>query len=344
MAASARPIRSIFDGLAGALELELLLRRLGADDGGLLLAFGAQDRRLPLGFGRLDDGRLQLLLAARRFLLLDEHFLLLAHLVDARFLLGDALPRDGGGERPGLLRLRLLGLDRGVELGLPRFLVAQRLRDGDVGLVALGLAFLVGHRRLDHRVALRLRLADDGVALDLGRALLAERVEVALLVADLLDGQDVDVDAHLLQIDGGFVGHLLREGLAVGVDLFDRERAEDRAQVAFERLEDDALDLLGGHAEEPLRRAAQRHVVAGDLDVGDRLDRDRHAFLRVGALDPQRNRDDVEREVRDLLEHRHAQRRAAAHDAEADRRLVALLVDDAVLAAVEDRDRRRAAP
>ena len=50
-------------GLAGALVLELLLRRFGADDRRLLLALRAQDRRLPLGLGRLDDRRLQLLLA-----------------------------------------------------------------------------------------------------------------------------------------------------------------------------------------------------------------------------------------------------------------------------------------
>ncbi len=124
----------------------------------------------------------------------------------------------------------------------------------------LVLPFLVGHRRLDRRVALRLRLADDGVALDLGRALLAERVEVAHLVADLLDRQDVDVDAHLLQIDGRLVGHLLGERLPVGVDLLDGERAEDRAQVAFERLEDHALDLVAASSRgsAPPRRAATR--------------------------------------------------------------------------------------
>ena len=88
-----------------------------------------------------------------------------------------------------------------------------------------------------------------------------------------------------LQVDGGLVGHLLRERLPVGVDLLDGQRAEDRPQVPLERLEDDALDLLGRHAEEALGRAAQRDVVAGDLDVGDRLDRDGDAFLRVGALD-----------------------------------------------------------
>ena len=136
------------------------------------------------------DGGLQLLLLAQRLLLLDQHLLGLADLVDARFLLGDLLLGDGGGERPGLLGLGLLALDGGAELRLPRLLVAQRLRDGHVGLVPLGLPFLIGVRRLDHRVALRQRLADDGIALHLGRPLLAEGVEVALFVADLLDGAE----------------------------------------------------------------------------------------------------------------------------------------------------------
>jgi hypothetical protein len=248
--------------LARAFVLEFLLRRLRANHGGLLLAFGAQNRRLAFGLRGLHDGGEQLLLLARGFLLLDEHFLLLADLLDARFLLGDPLPRDGSGERTGLFRFLLFGLHGGVELGLLRLLVAQRLRDGHVGFVPLGPAFLVGHRRLDHRVARGQRFADSGVAFHFCGALLAERVEVALLVADLLDGEDVDVDAHLPQIDGSFVGHFLREGLAVGVDLFDGEGAENRAQVAFQRLEDDALDLVRRHAEEALRRATQRHVIA----------------------------------------------------------------------------------
>ena len=198
-------------GLAGALELQLPLRRLGTNDSRLLLAFGAKDGRLSFRFGGLDDRRLQFLLAARRFLRLNEHFLLLANLVDARFLLGDLLTRDRRSPRPGLLGLRLFCLHRCVELRLPRFLVAQRLRDSDVGFVALGLALLVGHRRFDHRVALSESLADDGIALDLGGPPFAQGIEVLLLVADLLNRQDVDVDTHFLEIDRGLVCHLLRE-------------------------------------------------------------------------------------------------------------------------------------
>jgi len=39
---------------------------------------------------------------------------------------------------------------------------------------------------------------------------------------------------------------------------------------------------------------AQRHVVAGDLDVGHGLNGDGHTLLGVGALDFQWNRDDVQ--------------------------------------------------
>ena len=63
----------------------------------------AEDRGLPVGLGRLDDRRLKLLFPAGGLLRLDEHFLLLADLVDADFLLGDLLPGDGGGQRAGLL-------------------------------------------------------------------------------------------------------------------------------------------------------------------------------------------------------------------------------------------------
>ena len=250
------------------------------------LALCAQNRGLPLGLGRLHDGRQQLFLPAVGFLLLNQHLLLLADLIHPGFLLRDPLPGNGGRQRPRLFGLRLLGRHGGVELRLARLLVAQRLGDGDVGLVALGLAFLVGHRRLDHRVARGEGFADDRIALDLGGALLPQGVEVPLLVADLLDRQDVDVDAHLLQIDGRLVGHLLGEGLAIGVDLLHGERAENRPQVPLQRLEDHPLDLLGAHPEEALRRPAQRGVVAGDLDVGDSFHRHGHAFLRVGALDP----------------------------------------------------------
>src|ERR687898_757883 len=73
-----------------------------ADDGRLLLAFRGENRRLPLRFSRSDDRRQQLLLAARRFLGLDQHFLLATDLLDAGLLLGDLLAGDRRGERPRL--------------------------------------------------------------------------------------------------------------------------------------------------------------------------------------------------------------------------------------------------
>ncbi len=110
--------------------------------------------------------------------------------------------------------------------------------------------------------------------------------------------------------------------------------------MSLQSLEDHALDLFRGHAEEALGRRAHGDVVARDLHVRDGLDRDRHALLGVGALDLQRDRDDVQGEIRHLLEHRDPQRRAAPDDAETDLRAIALVVDDGVLAAVDDRDHR----
>ncbi len=253
LAASARPTRSIFAASPAPSNSSSFCVASALMMVACFSPLGAQDRGLALGLGRLHDRGLQLLFPAQRLPAPGRAPPALAHLIDARFLLGDLLPGDGGRERarPAAASACLAwtaALNSACRVSLSRSDCAMV----DVGLVALGLALLVGVGRLDHRVALGERFADDRVALDLGGALLAERVEVALLVADLLDGQDVDVDAHLLEIDGRLVGHLLREGLAVGVDLLDGQRAEDRPQVPFERLEDDALDLFGRHAEEAL--------------------------------------------------------------------------------------------
>ena len=157
-----------------------------------------------------------------------------------------------------------------------------------------------------------LGFADGGVAFDLRGPPLAEGVEVALLVADLLDRQDVNADAHLLEVQRRLRRQFLREALAIAVDLFDRQGTENRSQVAFERLEDDLLHDFVRHPEEALRSGLQRAVVAANLDVGDGLDRDRYAFQRVGPLDLERDRHHVEVEIFDFLEQRDPECRAAA--------------------------------
>ena len=67
-------------------------------------AFRADDRGLPIGFGRLDDGGFELLLPAEHFLLLNGDQLLRARPLDLDFLGDDRLPRGRLGQRAGLLR------------------------------------------------------------------------------------------------------------------------------------------------------------------------------------------------------------------------------------------------
>ena len=83
------------------------------------------------------------------------------------------------------------------------------------------------------RIAIRLGLADLGVAFDLGRAAFAESVEVAFFIGDLLNRQGVEPDAHFLEIAGGLGQQFLCKTLAVVVDLFDGQRAEDRTEMAL---------------------------------------------------------------------------------------------------------------
>ena len=303
----------------------------------LLRPFGPDDGRQPIGFGRLDDRGLELLLPAQDFLLLDRDHLLRPHPIDFHFLADHRLPRRGLRQRPGLLRARFLRLDLGLILRLADHEVARGQRDVGVGLELRLLPLLHRLRGLDLRVAVRFGLADGRVALDFGGAALAERVQVAFFVADLLDRQHVDADPHLLEVLRRLARQLLREALAIAVDLLHGQRAEDRSQVPFERLEDHLLHLVVRHAEKPLGRRLQRRVVAADLDVGDRLDRHGHALQRVGPLDLERDRHHVEVQVLDFLEERNPERRAAAHHPVADDAAVGQLA----LAAAQHRHRVR---
>ena len=306
----------------------------GFEDGGLLRGFGAGDCCLPVRFRRLDDRGFEFLLSAQDFLLLDRDHFLRPRFFDAHFFGDDALSRGRFRQRTGLLGACLLRFDLSLVLRLANHEIPGRQRDLRVGLELRLLAFLQGLRRFDLRVAVSFSFADGCVALDLRGPALAERVEVALLVADLLDRQNVNADAHLLEIGRGLGRQFLREALAIAVDLFHRERAEDRPQVAFERLEDDLLDDVMCHAQEALGGRLERAVVAADLHVGDGLDRDGNALQRVGPLDLERDRHHVEMQVLDLLQERDPQGGAAAHHPVADDTAVRKLA----LASAEDRD------
>ena len=165
---------------------------------------------------------------------------------------------------------------------------------------------------------MRLGLADRRVALDFSGPPLAERVEVLLFVADLLNREHVDADAHLLEVYRRFAGQFLREALTIAVHLFNGQCPQDRPQVALQCLENHLLHFDRRHAQKALGRRLQRRLVAADLDVGHGLHRHGNTFERVRPLDFERDRHHVQVQVFDLLEQRDTQRGAAAHHAVAD--------------------------
>src|SRR5439155_22953220 len=97
--------------------------------------------------------------------------------LDLELLAAQLLARDRLLDLVGEVGLRARAHVLGLEDGLLDLVVAARLLDRQVGLVAGGA-----------RLALGLGLAADRVALDLGGARAAERLEVALLVGDVADG------------------------------------------------------------------------------------------------------------------------------------------------------------
>jgi hypothetical protein len=178
--------------------------------------------------------------------------------------------------------------------------------DWDISFGGTWPSLLQRLRRFDLR-RVRLGLADRRVALDLRGPPLASalRYSSSSLISWIVR---TSADAHLFEVDRRFGRELLRKTLPIAVDLFDGQRAENRAQVPFQRLEDHLLHLIVRHAEEPLRRRLERRVVAADLHVRDRLDRDRHSFQRVRPLDLERDRHHVQVEVLDFLEQWNPQR------------------------------------
>ena len=194
-----------------------------------------------------------------------------------------------------LARLVLLQIVSQVRFGL--LLIHRRLVLGDVRLVIpLGLGnpriryklrFLPRLDRLgrfDHRIAIGLGLGDLRVAFDLGDPRLAQCVEVALAVLDVPDGEADNAQAHVGHVARRHLLDLLGEGVPVLVNVFHRHRAQNRAQMPFQRLHGDVLDGLGVLAQELLGGGGDRDVVTLHLDLRHAIHAHRHAFAGVDVL------------------------------------------------------------
>ena len=128
-------------------------------------------------------------------------------------------------------------------LGEHALLVGLRLGDG---------RFARGFGALDGGIAIGFGGGHVGIALDARDVGPAHVGDVLVLVADFLDGERNHFEAHLVHVVGAGGAHAVAHHLRLLDDLFDRQLADDAAQVAFHHQADQALALLGRLGEELL--------------------------------------------------------------------------------------------
>ena len=141
--------------------------------------------------------------------------------LDLGLFLLDLLVQPVALELVGEIGLGLLGVDEDLGLGLLGLVLPLGLGDLGLGLEAGDLSFLPGLGGLDDGFLLGLGLGDGRVALGGGDLGLGQGVDVALGVADVLEGEGEHDQAHGGQVALDGLDDAARELLAAPVDLFD---------------------------------------------------------------------------------------------------------------------------
>ena len=189
-------------------------------------------------------------------------------------------------------------------------------------------------RGLDDRFLLGLGLGDGRVALGGGDLGLAQGIDVALGVADVLEGEGQHGQAHLGEVPLDGLDDAAGELLAAAVDLLDRHAADDLADLAFEDVDGHVADAVAADAQELLGGPVDGLVGRIDLDLGRGLGHDRDAAVGQDLGRADGHGDDVHGEDVDLF---HA---GPDEDAAAE----AVAVADLLLRPVGQGDRVLAAP
>src|SRR5690554_5057309 len=129
-------------------------------------------------------------------------------------------------------------------------------------------------------------LGDTAVLQKRRRLLTTDRVEVALIIANMLNIKRIQLQPEARQVVLRFLGERLRKLDAVVVDLFRRQRRKHAAKIALERLLGDLNDLLAGHPQKTLNGVVDKRRTAADLDVGNpfHAERDTALGVRVGHV------------------------------------------------------------
>lgn len=146
-------------------------------------------------------------------------------------------------------------------------------------------------------------LADPSVAFHFRRSRHAQRLQETLVVAQVLDGVRDDHEAHVQQVGRGHFEDLLRELLAVLVDLLDAHGSHDGPLMTLQRLQSDLADLLFAFAEKLLTGEHQHFLVLSlYLDLCDSGDGNGHPLVGVHQRALHNQRHCVQRNFLDTLD------------------------------------------
>ncbi|MNI41196.1 hypothetical protein D3C73_954420 [compost metagenome] len=141
---------------------------------------------------------------------------------------------------------------------------------GDVGIAQQLrlLPLLFGVRLLNPCIPHRFRFGDFCIPLHSGNPRLPERFQIAVLIADILNGERDDLQPHFLQIASRNALHFLRKPVTVAIHFLHGHRSENRPQMTFKHFLGLALERLNRFAHELL--GSCRHILGGAAHFDDR--------------------------------------------------------------------------
>ena len=145
--------------------------------------------------------------------------------------------------------------------------------------------------RLHGGIAIGFGGGNVGIALDAGDIGTAHVGDVFVLIADFLDGERNDFQAHLGHVVGAGGAHAIAHHFGLLDDFFDGELADDAAQMAFHDEANQAFALVRRFGEKLLGGGENAFGIRLHFDLRDGFHGDRDALAGVEIL----RRRDVER-------------------------------------------------
>ena len=187
----------------------------------------------------------------------------------------------------GGVGLGLLGVGGNLQLRLLDLQFVVLLSDLGVGHDAGLVGGLVGFRLGDGHVTVGLGLGDGRVLFDEGGVVSTQVTDQTVFIRHVLDIAGQDLNAQLIHVLGRLLHHLIGEGVTVGVDLFQRQCADDLTHVALERVLQVHGDVSCLLVQEVLGCQLDTLLSGGNTDLGNSVHVDvdevvgRHGLFRL---------------------------------------------------------------